>query len=78
MPRTAKRTAPRPASAKGGSDRCLGRTKGGLNSKLHAVCDGQGRPLVLLLTEGQARDHRGAALLLHKLPPARERIADRG
>jgi hypothetical protein len=33
---------------------------------------------VLLLTEGQARDHRGAALLLHKLPPARERIADRG
>ena len=31
--------------------RCLGRTKGGLNSKLHAVCDGRGRPLVLLLTE---------------------------
>jgi hypothetical protein len=34
--------------------------------------------LVLLLTKGQARDHRGAALLLHKLPPARERIADQG
>jgi transposase len=33
---------------------CIGRTKGGLNSKLHAVCDGQGRPVVLLLTEGQA------------------------
>jgi transposase len=27
--------------------RCIGRTKGGLNSKLHAVCDGQGRPLLL-------------------------------
>ncbi len=24
----------------------------GLNSKLHAVCDGQGRPLILLLSEG--------------------------
>jgi transposase len=33
---------------------------------------------VLLLTEGQASDHRGAALLLQKLPPARELIADRG
>jgi transposase len=29
---------------KGAPDRCIGRTKGGLNSKLHAACDGQGRP----------------------------------
>lgn len=49
-----------------------------MNSKLHAACDGQGRPVVLLLTEGQASDHRGAALMLHKLPPARELIGDRG
>jgi hypothetical protein len=34
--------------------------------------------VVLLLTEGQASDHRGAALLLHKLPPAREPIATHG
>jgi hypothetical protein len=27
-----------------------GRTKGGLNSKLHVVCDGAGKPLVMLLT----------------------------
>jgi transposase len=33
---------------------------------------------VLLLTEGQASHHRGAALMLHKLPPARELICDRG
>jgi putative transposase len=32
----------------------------------------------LLLTEGQASDHRGAALMLPKLPPAKELIADRG
>jgi putative transposase len=34
--------------------------------------------VVLLLTEGQASDHRGAALMLPRLPPARELIADRG
>jgi putative transposase len=33
---------------------------------------------VLLLTEGQASDHRGAAIMLPRLPPARELIADRG
>lgn len=32
----------------------------------------------MLLTEGQARDHRGAALMLRRLPPARELIGDRG
>ena len=30
---------------KGDVPRRIGRTKGGLNSKLHAVCDGHGRPL---------------------------------
>jgi len=45
---------------------------------LHAVCDGQGRPLLLLLTEGQMSDHRGAAMMLPALPAARELLADRG
>jgi hypothetical protein len=35
--------------------RRIGRTKGGMNSKLHAVCDGEGRPLVVVLSEGQTR-----------------------
>jgi transposase len=38
---------------KGDSPRLIGRTKGGLNSKLYAVCDGAGRPVIYLLTEGQ-------------------------
>ena len=46
---------------KGDSPRLIGRTKGGLNSKLHAVCDGAGRPVIFLLTEGQMSDHKGAA-----------------
>jgi transposase len=49
-----------------------------LNSKLHAVCDGQGRPIILLLTEGQMSDHTGAAMLLPALPPAKHLLADRG
>ena len=35
-----------------------------LNSRLHAICAGHGWPVVLLLTKGQATDHRGAALML--------------
>ena len=50
--------------------RRIGRTKGGLNSKLHAVCDGEGRPLVMLLSEGQMSDYKGAALMLDALPTA--------
>ncbi len=58
--------------------RRIGRTKGGLNAKLHAVCDGQGRPIVLLLSEGQVSDYKGAALMVAALPPAKQPIADRG
>ena len=58
--------------------RLIGRTKGGLNSKLHAVCDGEGRPVRLLLTEGQQSDHKGAATLLPNLPAATEMLGDKG
>ena len=34
--------------------------------------------MALLLTEGQMSDHKGAALLLPVLPPARELLGDRG
>ncbi|MDE2112072.1 MAG: IS5 family transposase [Alphaproteobacteria bacterium] len=63
---------------KGLFPRRIGRTKGGLNSKLHAVCDGLGRPQVMLLSEGQMSDYKGAALMLEALPPAKELLGDRG
>ena len=56
----------------------IGRTKGGLNSKLHAVCDGHGRPVLLLLTEGQVSDYKGAAILQHLLPDTCTFLADGG
>ena len=55
-----------------------GEPKAGLNSKLHTVCDGQGRPIIMLLSEGQMSDHKGASLVLDALPAAQALIADRG
>ena len=49
-----------------------------MNSKLHALVDGNGKPLVLLLTEGQMSDHKGARMMLDALPAASVLIADRG
>jgi putative transposase len=49
-----------------------------LNSKLHAVCDGHGRPLILLLSEGQMSDYKGAAKMLAAFPKAKTLLADKG
>ena len=49
-----------------------------MNSKLHVVCDGQGRPLVMLLSEGQMSDYKGAALMFDAIPDARTMLADKG
>jgi transposase len=49
-----------------------------LNSKLHAVADDDGRPIILLLTAGQMSDHKGAEILTPALPGADALIADAG
>jgi len=51
----------------GQSLHAIGRTKGGLNSKLHAVVDGKGRPLALVLTAGQVHELRAAPEVLGDL-----------
>jgi transposase len=38
-------------------DQALGRSRGGLSSKLHLAVDGRGLPLAVLLTAGQAGDN---------------------
>jgi hypothetical protein len=58
--------------------RCFARTKAGLNSKLHVVSDGKGRPSTMLLSGGQMSDNKGAVLMLNTLPPARVLIGDKG
>ena len=49
-----------------------------MNSKLHAVCDGQGRPVIMLLSEAEMSDYKGARLIVDALPRARWLVADRG
>ena len=49
-----------------------------MNSKLHTVCDGEGRPIILLLTEGQMSDYKGAALMVDSFPKAKELLGDKG
>ena len=39
--------------------RLIGRTKGGMNSKLHAVTDANVRPLSVFMTAGQVSDYIG-------------------
>jgi transposase len=56
----------------------IGRTKGGLNTKLHAITDAKGRPLKFSMTAGQVSDYTGAAALLRSLPTAQWMLADRG
>lgn len=63
---------------KGGRGRLIGRTKGGMNTKLHAVTDENGRPISFFMSAGEASDYTGAAALLNSLPPAQWLLADRG
>ena len=56
----------------------IGRTKGGRNTKLHAVCDAKGRPLILLLTPGNVHDCKVAQRCIEAMPPAAELVADKG
>lgn len=61
-----------------GRGRLIRRTKGGMNSKLHAVSDAAGRPLGMFLTAGQQSDYIDARALLDGLLPAEHLLADRG
>jgi transposase len=38
------------------SDQALGRSRGGLTTKLHLAADGRGRPLAMLVTAGQRHE----------------------
>ena len=39
-----------------------------MNTKLHAICDGLGRPLSLYVTAGQVSDYIGARAPLSSVP----------
>ena len=45
-------------------DKAVGRTKGGLNTKIHAIVDGLGNPVAFLLSPGNENDSTHAIELM--------------
>ena len=56
----------------------MGRSRGGLTTKIHALVDENGRPVQLKLTAGQASDVASASELIADLPEDAMLIADKG
>jgi transposase len=55
----------------------MGRSRGGLTTKIHAVVDADGLPIRLVLTAGQANDSTVARELLEGLPDRAMLLADK-
>ena len=56
----------------------MGRSRGGLTTKIHALVDANGLPILLKLTAGQAHDGRSAADMVDGLGEGQILLADRG
>ncbi|WP_353269176.1 IS5 family transposase [Gemmatimonas sp.] len=65
------------AQKKNGEDQAIGRSRGGLTTKIHAIVDALGNPVALSLTPGQAADITQAAPLLDQVEPDAF-LADKG
>ncbi len=55
----------------------MGRSRGGLTTKIHALVDANGLPVVLKLAPGQAHDGRRAADMLDEVGKGQILLADR-
>ena len=55
----------------------MGRSRGGLTTKIHALVDANGLPVALKLSEGQAHDGKSAQDMLTRLGPGQILLADR-
>lgn len=54
----------------------MGRSRGGLTTKIHALCDAHGLPIKLKLTAGQAHDGRSANDMLGDIGDGQILLAD--
>ena len=55
----------------------MGRSRGGLTSKIHALVDAEGRPIDIVLTPGQCHDGKAAPDLLEALEKDAIVLADK-
>lgn len=56
----------------------MGRSRGGLTTKIHALVDAEGRPVAVRLTAGQVHDSKMAEPMLETLEPGAILLADKG
>ena len=62
---------------KNSNERCMGRSKGGLTTKIHMSCNEYGLPLQFHLSAGNRHDAPYACLFLENLQPFQSVLADR-
>jgi transposase len=55
----------------------MGRSRGGLTTKIHALVDAEGPPIRIVLTPGQAHDSPAAEELLANLKPGATLLGDK-
>src|ERR687893_2456141 len=62
--------AQRRGSKKGGANEAIGRSRGGLTTKIHTIVDALGNPLAVSLTRGPLHELKQAPALTPKIEPA--------
>ncbi len=62
---------------KGEQNQAIGRSRGGRNTKIHAIADAKGRLLSILLTGGQTHDCPPAQRLIRRTKPAKKLLGDK-
>jgi transposase len=63
---------------KGGPDHAIGRSRGGLSTKINARVDGRGLPIRIVLLPGQASDKAAVPALIEGMPGGGDLVGDRG
>ncbi len=63
---------------RGERTQAIGRSRGGRTTKIHALTDGECRPIAFLLTGGQVADCTAGSLLLKQMPDAPILNGDKG
>src|SRR6478735_1270609 len=61
---------------RGEQKQAIGRSRGGRNTKIHALADAKGRLLAILLTGGQAHDYPVAKRLIRRVAPPKHMLGD--
>ena len=54
----------------------MGRSRGGRNTKIHALADAKGRLIAILLTGGEAHDYSVAERLIRRVKPPKNMLGD--